>query len=206
PMKRETAGKKHSDGGEPGKCRVRHACAQRSRGDRLRRPPEPWIRAHSGGKRWARHLSCRGDRCGGKRLESTERANCARFHKRERLFSPMAEVPAAAEKRHGVERIRRNRRARRRPNVQNSAANELTRPAALHVRLIDGGTEDRALLDEATARRASITVLRTGGTAPDAMLEGQPDLVVLGAEVRTSALERLLRPLKSSDRHRPVIL
>ncbi|HEX6992543.1 MAG TPA: PAS domain S-box protein [Gammaproteobacteria bacterium] len=90
--------------------------------------------------------------------------------------------------------------------MRHSVATELTRRDPLRVLLVDGDADDGALIDAATARFASITAVRTGERPPDDWAIGRHDLVVLGGDVRTSGLQRLLTQLKASDRHRPVIL
>jgi len=90
--------------------------------------------------------------------------------------------------------------------VRHSAAKELTGRDRLQVLLIEGGPGDDALVDAATGHCATVTALRLGGRAPEAVPIDDPDLVVLGAAVRSGTLERLLKHLKGSDRHRPVIL
>ncbi len=90
--------------------------------------------------------------------------------------------------------------------MRHSAVTELTRREPLRVLLVDGDVDDDALIDAATARFASITAVRTDERPPDAWAVGRHDVVVLGGGVRPGALERLLGQLKTSDRHRPVIL
>src|SRR5690606_29997158 len=106
--------------------------------------------AHSGRKRPARHLSCRGDPVRHDVLELWDGPRLWSAFSREQSTGRQqaATRPAVRSKPGGA-----GTRARRRPNVRHSAVTELTRREPLRVLLVDGDVDDDALIDARSEER-----------------------------------------------------
>src|SRR5690606_13759052 len=200
---RPGADQKQGRGREPRGSSFRHAVRPSGNREIVRRPPTAdarpfWLKAPRqasvGGQRPAKPAV----------LESAERT-CPRAANGSRRKTRQV-LRGRAFVRSGGRDAAGTPPATRRPIVRHSAAKELTGRDRLQVLLIEGGPGDDALVDAATGHCATVTALRLGGRAPEAVPIDDPDLVVLGAAVRSGTLERLLKHLKGSDRHRPVIL